>query len=275
MRQILRFYVRHDLDLINLKLNGVSLGKLAKNVLEAYANNQSITIQVPYQLADKTQNKDLMDKILSGSKNNKPLPKAASFRCDFNTTDPNAIRVLQSIKPTYRNQFMKALIRNSLSRISLIQYFKESGDMTPLEIEYMKIEKMKSNVFVAEAPIQEDEKIEMSDVLQTPEERKKTAKKQNIVISEENNIEMPVQKKIISDISEVKKEVENKINQTPEFTEPEEVTEEVMETETETSKIMMDSVKKETVQHDDGEALVDDNESQNISSMLNSMMQNY
>ncbi len=46
MRQILRFYIYHDFDLIALRAQGISLRKLGKEALESYANGRRIKVRL-------------------------------------------------------------------------------------------------------------------------------------------------------------------------------------------------------------------------------------
>ena len=128
MRQVLRIYLRHDFDLIGLRMQGVSLAKLAKTALEAYANGKRIHIfldsvketddkEVGSILQKESWNKDKKEKI------------AATFKCEFTTHDPNAERLLKNIKKNYRNQFVKTLIRNTLTEQFLTPFFSNETDV--------------------------------------------------------------------------------------------------------------------------------------------------
>lgn len=121
MRQILRFYVRHDLDLIGLRVQGVAIGKLAKIALESYANGKRIHICV--DAGRQISMDDITDLIKKENKHKSSLAKVTSFKCEFTTRDPETIKLLKNIKNTYRNQFCKTILRNTLTEQSLIPFF--------------------------------------------------------------------------------------------------------------------------------------------------------
>lgn len=121
MRQILRFYVRHDLDLIGLRVQGISMHKLAKIALESYANGKRVHICV--DAGKQISMDDITDFIKNKNNKKGSLAKVTTFKCEFTTRDPETIKLLKSIKNTYRNQFCKTLIRNTLTEQSLIPYF--------------------------------------------------------------------------------------------------------------------------------------------------------
>ena len=130
MRQILRFYLRHDLDLIGLRSQGVSLGKLAKISLEAYANGRDI-ISVPPKAEKGDMKNDVLMKFVKKDirkTETKGNSGVFSFKCEFSTNDPNSIYLLNSIKKSYRNQFIKTLIRNSLERQYFLPYFDNESE---------------------------------------------------------------------------------------------------------------------------------------------------
>lgn len=123
MRQIIRFYVRHDLDLIGLRIQGISMAKLAKIALESYANGKRVHICLD---AGKIINRDDVSNILNEGSRKYSL---TTFKCEFTTNDLEAVKLLKSIKKTYRNQFCKTLIRNTLTEQSLIPFFTEINDV--------------------------------------------------------------------------------------------------------------------------------------------------
>ncbi len=120
MRQILRFYVRHDLDLIGLRVQGISMNKLAKIALESYANGRRIHICIN---AGKQISMDDVTNLIKNNNKKSSLAKITTFKCEFTTRDAETIKLLKSIKNTYRNQFCKAIIRNTLTEQSLIPFF--------------------------------------------------------------------------------------------------------------------------------------------------------
>lgn len=130
MRQILRFYMRHDLDLIGLRIQGVNMAQLGKIALESYANNKQIKVRIP-------PGKELNLEDMIGFLKNKgePVTKSSraksstSFKCEFTTNDEEAIKLLKRIKNTYRNQFIKSLIRNTLNDQALIPFFTKIDDI--------------------------------------------------------------------------------------------------------------------------------------------------
>ena len=253
IRQTLRFYVRHDLDLLNLKLYDVPLSKLGRTVLEAYANNKYISYKMPLLDEDKTSDKSLLEKIINEKvslKNNGQNQEISAYRCTFITRDPNAIKVLNSLKTNYRNQFIKTLIRNCLTRPSLIQFYKKDGEMLELEKNYIRMDQMKPEMIEEELPTKDDS-VDMDKVLQSSEERKKNKKKQNIVISDEKEkIEMPVQEKIMAELQKEQakpeilpdEETETReiigVQTTENKEEVEEVVQSVIQSETEINNIL-------------------------------------
>ena len=128
MRQVLRVYLRHDYDLIGLRMQGVSLAKLAKIALEAYANGKRMHIFLDsVKKTNDTEVGSILQKESWNKKDDKKM--AATFKCEFTTHDPNAERLLSNIKKGYRNQFVKTLIRNTLTEQFLSSFFSNETDV--------------------------------------------------------------------------------------------------------------------------------------------------
>ena len=124
MRQALRFYIRHDYDLIALRVKGISLKKLGKTALEAYANGKRVHVCIDQ--FENISDDNVMNFLKTGERQ-KPLKNQAitTFKCEFITKDPEAIRLLKAIKPKRRNQFIKILIRNTLTEQNLSSFFAD------------------------------------------------------------------------------------------------------------------------------------------------------
>jgi hypothetical protein len=110
MRQSLRLYKQHDTDLIALQVMGVSISKLAKRVVESYANGVRVKMALP-----ECGPVDISDLQIA--------------RSDFITKDKKTICLLQSIKKGKRPQFIKTLIRSSLLTQSLSVFFTDERDI--------------------------------------------------------------------------------------------------------------------------------------------------
>lgn len=110
MRQSLRLYKQHDTDLIALQVMGVSISKLAKRVVESYANGVRVKMALP-----ECGPVDMSDLKIS--------------RSDFTTKDKKTISLLQSIKAGKRPQFIKTLLRSSLLTPSLTVFFTDGKDI--------------------------------------------------------------------------------------------------------------------------------------------------
>lgn len=140
MRQIIRFYLRYDLDLLSLKAQGVSLQQLAKIAIKSYAYGERVKIVPP---SSKEIEIDSIKSILKQEKrkdNNQTIKKAMSCRCEITIKDPEEVKLLHQIRTSYRAQFIKTLMRNILEEQPLIPYFdqidainKENRLLTELE----------------------------------------------------------------------------------------------------------------------------------------------
>lgn len=104
----LRIYKRFDQDLIALKKLGADLGKLIKEDLYAFARGKQVFFAIP---ADAPV--DLEDRH--------------SFHFRINITDAESIKLLKSVKNSYRNSFCKALLRESFVYQALGVYLADPG----------------------------------------------------------------------------------------------------------------------------------------------------
>ena len=198
--------MRHDLDLIALRIQGVSLSKLGKIALEAYANGKNISIDIPEQ---RQMEIDDIQRFLFDEANRKtPLKSAtmSSFKCEFSTSDDESIRLLKSIKNTYRNQFVKTLIRNTLTRQSLIPYFT-ADDFVNKENDNIRQVSQITNESRIPIPMQ-NKKFRIRDYLKPSKEESKVVTAHEEYVKKEEIIEN-------SDEEVIKDNLENKI---PEIT---------------------------------------------------------
>lgn len=91
----LRMYKRHDADLIMLKGQGVSIHKLLLAALDNYVQGVRIKYRIP-----KPESMD--------------PNHVQTIRYHVNVRNPEAEKLLKSIRRGYRNQFCKMLLRDAL-----------------------------------------------------------------------------------------------------------------------------------------------------------------
>lgn len=102
----IRIYRRHDADIMMLKSYGVNISKLMKAVLENYVIGKRVKYQLPgSQVCDISQ--------------------CTMLRYRLNIKNPDVISLLKNIKKGYRNQFCKALVRDSLEAEPLGVFFED------------------------------------------------------------------------------------------------------------------------------------------------------
>lgn len=118
MKLYLRFYTPHDVDLLHLKQQGISLSVLAKNALFAYAHGKDIKYLVP---------------PTDGVK----IYEYKVVRADVKINDKETIALLKSIQDYKLNVFVKQVMRNALVRQDLSSCFK-SGTFVRRENEFLK-----------------------------------------------------------------------------------------------------------------------------------------
>ena len=162
MRIILRFYKRGDLDLMALKKYNISLAKMAKQVLEAYANGTMIHFLLP-QISDEAIDNEWF-------KDNGQDVR----RVEFTTNDANTIKLAKSCKPTYRNLMIKTLMRNALYQQSLSIFFTDAEIVKKENhnISVMNPENIPNFVPLTQILAKGCKSCNISDILITPEERK-------------------------------------------------------------------------------------------------------
>lgn len=126
MRVVMHLYKSHDPDLVCLHKSGYSISKLARKVIEAYAHGERIKILIPEckmaNISDVTSNRE------------------GGLRIEFNTSDADTIRLLNSIANKRRNQFCKAMVRNSFIEQPLAVFFTDP-DIIKRENDYLQSQK--------------------------------------------------------------------------------------------------------------------------------------
>lgn len=105
---ILRLYPPHDLDLIHLRLQGISMSQLGYNVLFAYAYGRDIKYIPPH-----------VDHPYKG--------EYRTYRTSFTIKDKKMIEVLSKVRDKKKNAFVKELIRNALVRQNLSAYLTDAA----------------------------------------------------------------------------------------------------------------------------------------------------
>lgn len=118
MKLYLRFYTPHDVDLLHLKQQGISLSVFAKNALFAYAHGKDIKYLVPPTEGVK-------------------IYEYKVVRADVKINDKETIALLKSIQDYKLNVFVKQVMRNALVRQDLSSCFK-SGTFVRRENEFLK-----------------------------------------------------------------------------------------------------------------------------------------
>ncbi|RHS84706.1 hypothetical protein DW920_13275 [Clostridium sp. AM42-36] len=118
MKLYLRFYTPHDVDLLHLKQQGISLSVFAKNALFAYAHGKDIKYLVPPTDGVKFYEYKVV-------------------RADVKISDKETIALLKSIQDYKLNVFVKQIMRNALVRQDLSSCFK-SGTFVRRENEFLK-----------------------------------------------------------------------------------------------------------------------------------------
>ena len=210
MRQILRFYKRYDLDLLALRIQGISLPRLGKIALEAYAHGKRPVIVLP---AGEQLNMDTLQNTLqkqkriltTGQKN-----EVFSFKCEFTTHDPKAENVLKNVKNMYRNQFIKTLIRNMLAEQSLTPFFV-SKDYINNENDYLgSLDRMDISDRI-DIPMS-NSKVNVYDYLKAPKNTEETQKTQPKTVTKAPAIQKP------SQILEEKTKKASEVKETPVIT---------------------------------------------------------
>ena len=109
MRVVMHLYKSHDSDLVSLHKSGYSISKLARKVIEAYAHGERCKYLIP-----ECKKIDLSDV---------PTNSKGGLRVEFNTSDEETIQLLNSIANNRRNQFCKAMVRNSFVEQPLAVFF--------------------------------------------------------------------------------------------------------------------------------------------------------
>ena len=126
MRVVMHLYKSHDPDLVCLHKSGYSISKLARKVIEAYAHGERIKILIPEckmaNISDVASNRE------------------GGLRIEFNTSDADTIRLLNSIANKRRNQFCKAMVRNSFIEQPLAVFFTDP-DIIKRENDYLQSQK--------------------------------------------------------------------------------------------------------------------------------------
>ena len=161
MRVVIRFYKRSDLDLIALQKHDISLGKMAKQVLETFANGTRIHYLLPEL---NNVNLDDLDWFKLNIKD--------GLRVEFTTHDEETIKLLHSVKGTYKNLFIKTLLRNALYEQSLNVFF---NDKSLIEKENCFISSVDTDRIPNFQPLLMvgSKSYKVEDILISPEERKK------------------------------------------------------------------------------------------------------
>jgi len=110
-----RLHRQHDMDLIALcKTNGYQFGRELKRVLVAYANEE--------MYEPKTVDVVKFEATY--------VPTSLMFRVSLderNEKEAKAIQLLTGIKNGYRNSFLKALFRSSMTFLPLVAFSKDNG----------------------------------------------------------------------------------------------------------------------------------------------------
>lgn len=114
----LRLYKRYDIDLLALYGLGISIGEIAKEALIAYANGKEYKVYISPSPSHEFKDPD-------------------RFRLTFHVNDPAVEKLLRQIRKTYRNTFIKCLIRESLIRQNL-GIFMESKAYAEAEAERVR-----------------------------------------------------------------------------------------------------------------------------------------
>ena len=130
MRVVMHLYKSHDSDLVSLHKSGYSISKLARKVIEAYAHGERCKYLIP-----ECKKIDLSDV---------PTNSKGGLRVEFNTSDEETIRLLNSIANNRRNQFCKAMVRNSFVEQPLAVFFT-NPDVIRQENDFLQSQ-MKSGV---------------------------------------------------------------------------------------------------------------------------------
>lgn len=164
MRVVIRFYKRSDLDLIALQKHEISLSKMAKQVVEAFANGTRVHYLLPELHSVSLDDLDWFK-----------LNIKDGLRTEFTTHDPETINLLKSVKGTYRNLFIKTLLRNSLYEQSLNVFFNSK---TLIERENSFIKSVDTERIPNYQPLLMvgAKNYKAEDFLISPEERKKRSK---------------------------------------------------------------------------------------------------
>lgn len=103
----IRIYRRHDADLMMLRSYGANISKLMRMALDNFADGRRIKIRLP----------DAHFHDMSG---------CTMLRYRLNIQNPKVVNLLKQIKKGYRNQFCKALLRDSLDCEPLGVYMETS-----------------------------------------------------------------------------------------------------------------------------------------------------
>ena len=106
---VVRIYASYDADLVWLCEQGVSIAPFAKSVLTDYTYGKEVRYTIPP----------------SDTKCSKNIK---TFRTRIVITDPNVIKVLDSIRPRRINLFIKTLLRNALARQNMGAFFLDDDD---------------------------------------------------------------------------------------------------------------------------------------------------
>ena len=99
-----KYYRYHDPDIIALREAGYPVGKMIKQCLIAYANENPIKFHI-----DKKATK---------------ISSTKAHRCRIRIDDEKTIALLKNIKPRFRNNFCKMLFRESIAEHNLAIYFQ-------------------------------------------------------------------------------------------------------------------------------------------------------
>lgn len=125
-RIVIRIYKWHDSDLLALGEYGVSYTRFLKLVLANFANGKRIKYSLPELAA---QIPSAVQKKPDKSKNtdSKTKPSGAFSRFTVDIKDPKVLEVIDNIIPKRRNEFCKALMRDSLQCEPLEAFFTDES----------------------------------------------------------------------------------------------------------------------------------------------------
>lgn len=147
MNIIVRFYKKHDLDLLELKAReNFQIGKQIKKSLCAYVRGENFSIEIPQEKPDRNY-----------FKNDSVLIKLNSEK------DKDVIDFMRNIHPGFRNSAIKLILRGYLPMTNIAPYvLKEDTGRNEIKKKTILPAKVKPDTM--SAPLKELEEKKVDDI---------------------------------------------------------------------------------------------------------------